>query len=163
MVESAVNLKRFKYIAGKNSFVREKFEGVNPSIGQDQEGIVSNGLLTALPWQGTATIAVFPAYKFKKFENDLFLIMGHKGAITDCQFSPFTPQLLASTSADATCKLWAIQKGGLQEHMVPCAAELVGHQKKTIQAVWHHIASNVIATTSIDNSVRVWDVEYQTS
>ena len=82
MVET-VDLNKFKYILGDNTFPRQKFEGVNPSVTQDQDGIVSNGLFTAMPWHGTATIAVFPSYKFKRFENDIFLIKGHKGAITD--------------------------------------------------------------------------------
>jgi len=32
MVEKAFDAKKFNYIDGKNSFVREKFEGVNPSV-----------------------------------------------------------------------------------------------------------------------------------
>lgn len=54
-------------------------------------------------------------------------------------------------------------KNGLKEHMIPAAAELVGHSKKTLQCVWHHIANNTMATTSIDNTVRIWDVENQIS
>lgn len=122
---------------------------------------MSNGVFTAMPWHGVATIAVFPAYQFKKFESNLFLIKGHKGAITDCNFSPFTPQVLASTSEDATCKIWIIRdtKKGLTEHMVPHAAELVGHSKKTLTCNWHHIAKNTLATTSVDNTCRLWDIE----
>jgi len=160
MVEKAIDLDKFRYISGDNSFKRDKFSGVNPSVTQDQDAIVSNGLFTAMPWHGTATIAVFPAYKFKRFENDIFLIKGHDGPITDVQFSPFAPQLLASTSEDSTIKLWILKdKNGLKEHMVKPAAELIGHNKKTLQCAWHHIAENTMATTSVDNTVRMWDIE----
>ena len=51
-------------IDGKNTFNREKFEGVNPSVTQENDAITSNGRLTAAMWNGAATIAVFPAEKF---------------------------------------------------------------------------------------------------
>lgn len=49
----------------------------------DTDGAASNGWYTAVPWNQTSTIAVFPAYKFQRFEADLPLIKGHKGSITD--------------------------------------------------------------------------------
>jgi len=62
MVEKAIDLGKFRYISGNNSFNREKFTTVMPSLVHDQDAIVSNGLFTAMPWEGTSTIAVFPAY-----------------------------------------------------------------------------------------------------
>jgi hypothetical protein len=64
MVETAFEPKKFNYIDGKNTFNREKFEGVNPSVTQENDAITSNGRLTAAMWNGAATIAVFPAEKF---------------------------------------------------------------------------------------------------
>ena len=78
-------------------------------------------------WHGPSTIAVFPSYDFKRFENDLPLIKGHKGGVTDCAWSPFADQLLASSSEDATAKLWIIKEGGLKGHMMNSACDLVGH------------------------------------
>ena len=64
MVEYEFVANRFSYIDGKNTFERSKFEGVNPSMTQENDAIVSNGKFTATQWSGAATIAVFPAQKF---------------------------------------------------------------------------------------------------
>ena len=38
-----------------------------------------------------------------------------------------------------------------------------GHSKNVTTIRWHPHASNVLASTSIDGTVRVWDVENQKS
>jgi len=47
--------------------------------------------------------------------------------------------------------------------MVQPIASLVGHGKKVLSVNWHQSCNNTIATTSFDNTVRVWDVEHQTA
>ena len=58
----------------------------------------------------TSTVAVFPAYNFKRFDNNIFLIKGHTGNVTDCDFSPYNDNLLATASEDGSTKLWIIPK-----------------------------------------------------
>jgi len=41
------------------------------------------------------------------------------------------------------------------------AAEMRGHSKKVLSVQWHPICNNVMSTSSIDNTVRLWDVENQ--
>lgn len=38
-------------------------------------------------------------------------------------------------------------------------AKLVGHNKKVLSAEWHNTVNSMLATSSMDNTVRVWDVE----
>jgi WD40 repeat protein len=45
--------------------------------------------------------------------------------------------------------------------MINAAVDLTGHAKKVLSVNWHHILNNTLATTSFDNTVRVWDVENQ--
>jgi WD40 repeat protein len=67
---------------------------------------------------------VFPSYEFKRFDNNLNLIMGHKGNVTDCAFSPFNKNLLATTAEDGLCKLWLIGDEGLTENVMEADASL---------------------------------------
>jgi WD40 repeat protein len=42
-------------------------------------------------------------------------------------------------------------------------AKLVGHNKKVLSCEWHSITNSLLATSSMDNTVRIWDVEKQTN
>lgn len=41
------------------------------------------------------------------------MLTGHQGQITDLDFSPFHDNILATSSADSTLKLWVLPEGGL--------------------------------------------------
>ena len=83
--------------------------------------------------------------------------------MTDCAFSPFNNNLLATTSEDGTSKLWLIPDEGIKQHVRDSDAELLGHTKKVMGCAWHRSADNILATHSADCSVRVWDVASQES
>ena len=36
--------------------------------------------------------------------------------------------------------------------------ELIGHAKKVLSLRWHHIADNVLASYSMDSTIKIWDV-----
>jgi coronin-1B/1C/6 len=69
---------------------------------------------------------------------------------------------LCTTSEDATAKLWILKDPkGLTEHLMEEDAKLTGHNKKVLSVEWHNTVNNMLATSSMDNTVRVWDVEKQ--
>ena len=74
--------QKFRYLLGEKADAK-KFENVTPSINNDQDGMASNGKLTAVAWSFASSIAVFGAYDFKRFDQQIPLIKGHTGAITD--------------------------------------------------------------------------------
>jgi WD40 repeat protein len=119
-------------LAGSSTWSQKKFECVDPHIAQEQDAVTSNGVFTALPWKANSSIAVFPAYGFRRFDNNIHLIKGHTGAITDVAFSPFVDQLLGSASEDGTTKLWVIPEGGITDHVKEWDAELKGHTHKVL-------------------------------
>lgn len=94
---------------------------------------------------------------------------GHTGSVLDMDFNPFDDSMFASASEDTTIKLWSIpddweptdEKGlakkgdNLNESLV----DLVGHRKKVTLVKFHPTASNVLASTSSDYTVKIWDVE----
>lgn len=97
------------------------------------------------------------------------ILTGHRGAILDFEWNPFDDNMLATASEDTTIKIYSIpedwepinERGGstkgpdIEESVV----DLVGHQKKVNLLRYHPTASNVIASTSSDYTVKLWDIE----
>ena len=156
---------RFKYLKVESTFPQsQKFEGLQPAANCEQDGVCANSQFIALPLSRTASLAVLPAYGFKRFsQEDVPLIVGHKGNITDCAFSPFKADLLATASEDATCKLWLLPENGIKENLTKCDGNMQGHGKKVTGLVWHNSAENILATSSFDQTIRVWDIENEES
>jgi coronin-1B/1C/6 len=84
-------------------------------------------------------------------------------------FNPFDDSMFASASEDSLIKLWSIPKDweptdskGLAKqgaNLTESLVDLVGHRKKVTLLRFHPSASNVLASTSADYTVKVWDVE----
>ena len=158
MVTTTQALK-FRYLLGESAFPRQKFSDVKQTAGnQENDGVASNGILTAMAWTQASSVAVWKADDFKRFDANIPLIKGHNGAITDLMFSPFHDQLLASSSEDGKCKLWMIPEGGLTSHVMNEDMALLGHSKKVLSVRWHNSVENLLATASIDNTIKIWDV-----
>ena len=124
--------QRFKFLGASSTWSNKKFECVDPAITQEQDGVASNGVFTAVPWKGNSTVAVFPAYEFKRFDASIPLLKGHNGAITDCAFSPFCDPLLATSAEDGKVKFWVVPEGGYSDHVKECDGELSAHSKKVL-------------------------------
>ena len=42
--------------------------------------------------------------------------------------------------------------------MLECAMELEAHQRKCISIQWHEAAEELLATHSIDRTIKIWDI-----
>lgn len=158
MVQATQALK-FRYLLGESAFPLKKFQDVKQTAAnQENDGVASNGVLTAMAWTQASSIAVWSANDFKRFDANIHLIKGHQGGITDLSFSPFNDHLLASASEDGKVKLWVIPEGGLTDHVKEEDMCLSGHTKKALSIRWHNSVENLIATAAIDNTVKIWDV-----
>lgn len=98
------------------------------------------------------------AYDYKKLEADVPLIRGHAGPVVDFDFSPFNENLLATASEDGTVKLWVIPEEGVTKDIKEWNAELDSQSKKLIFSKFHPSADYTLATSGLDQTVRVWDI-----
>jgi len=95
------------------------------------------------------------------FDVEVPIIVGHRGLVQDLQFSPFHDNVLATCSNDCTTKVWIIPQQGLdsvmgegEEH-----ANLLGHDKKVLLLKWNPVSGFNIATASMDQTIKIWDVK----
>ena len=95
---------------------------------------------------------------------------GHQGSILDFEWSPFDDAMLATASEDTTIKIWSVPEewepidikgvnNSSGEDITESMVDLVGHTKKVNLLRFHPTANNVLASTSSDYTVKLWDVE----
>lgn len=97
-------------------------------------------------------------------------LIGHSGSILDHDWNPFDDSMVATGSEDATIKIWTIPddweptgEDGMPKEgdSITDSQSLVtldGHKKKVTLLQWHPSASNILLSTSADNTTKVWDV-----
>jgi coronin-1B/1C/6 len=109
---------------------------------------------------GGGAVGVLDATKPGKLEpTQVPLISGHKGAVLDLEFDPFSNGLLATCSEDCTAKIWHIPDEGFKGHITESVQTLKGHKRKVGCVIYNPIARNVLATAAQDYEVIVWDIE----
>jgi len=84
----------------------------------------------------------------------------HSNKVLDFQFSPFIDTILACASADATVTLTDCPEdpSDMKENISKPDILLTGHAKKVHLLKFHPTALNVLATSSWDKTVKLWNV-----
>eukprot|EP01062_Namystynia_karyoxenos_P012915 TRINITY_DN1464_c0_g2_i1.p1 TRINITY_DN1464_c0_g2~~TRINITY_DN1464_c0_g2_i1.p1 ORF type:complete len:450 (+),score=181.86 TRINITY_DN1464_c0_g2_i1:97-1446(+) len=122
--------------------------------------VAANERFWAMTWQATGggKVCVFPHDKPGKQDNPK-MIIGHTAPIIDWTFHPFNPFLLVTGSEDNSIKVWQIPEEGLTEDITEPQVTHTGHGKKVGILSWHPSAEHVLASASMDQTVRLWDIE----
>ena len=125
----------------------------------DQTYIKGNGKFWATSYRagGGGSLAVIPHSMKGKMPTNFPKITGHSAAIFDFDFNPFHEQIIASGSDDCTCKVWGIpSENGLEADLHDPLFTAESHMRKVIFVKFHPTASNVLATASADQTVKLW-------
>jgi len=88
-------------------------------------------------------------------------VNGHTSSALDIQFHPFNDSILATCAADASIKIWNLDEEAISQGEISSDAvqSLEEHEKKVTRMLFHPTANNVLASTSIDKTIRLWDIE----
>jgi len=127
----------------------------------ENEGVAANGKMIAMSWKSTSTVAVFNSDAPLTFDANVPLIKGHMGSIFDMQWSPFEDRLLATCADDGKVKMWVFDDyNGLTNKGDVSTADLTldAHARKCISVRWHSAAESLLATHSIDKTIKIWDI-----
>ena len=146
------------YLEGQPLHQFKKFEDVIPTSSCDNEGMAANEKFVSTIWSDKSTVCVFDLLDFQRVQPGHPGIRCHRGAVTDLAFSPHRPELLATSCEDAKLRFFLIPDGGLKENVTEPDDEIVAHERKCTGLKWHPSVENLLASQSIDGTVKLWDV-----
>jgi coronin-1B/1C/6 len=158
-----VRSSKFRHVFGQTAKKESFYDNLKPTKSAwDSNKCAANGTFVGVIWdsRGGGSFAVLPNETRGKYPSDLGLVSGHKGAVLDIHFNPFNDNIIGSVSEDGNGRIWAIPDGGLGgNHLTDPVQSLVGHKRKVGTIRFNPTANNVVATSSADYTVKVWDVE----
>ncbi|CAF1048759.1 unnamed protein product [Rotaria sp. Silwood1] len=108
---------------------------------------------------GGGAFLVLPLDKIGRIDRDVPLVTGHKAAVLDIAWCPHNDNVIASGSEDCTVKIWQIPDGGITStNLTQPAVDLVAHQRRVGQVVWHPSALNILLSAGGDMKIFIWNV-----
>ncbi|KAL6943109.1 hypothetical protein ACO0RG_002094 [Hanseniaspora osmophila] len=165
-----VRASKFRHVFGEKAKKELQYENLKvTSNAWDSNVIKTNGKYIACNWNasGGGAFAIIPTKEVGKLPDKLPLFRGHTAAILDTDFDPFDEQKIASASDDAKICIWEIPENFTLQS-VDNAEEvddiekpvqvLTGHSRKVGHILYHPIAKDVLASSSMDRTVRIWNV-----
>ncbi|XP_031733589.1 coronin-7-like isoform X4 [Anarrhichthys ocellatus] len=79
--------------------------------------------------------------------------------VVDLSWDPFNAQRLVVAGDDAKIRVWQVPEGGLKETLTEPEVLLQGHTEKIYSIEFHPLASGLLASSSYDLTVRLWNLE----
>jgi peroxin-7 len=91
--------------------------------------------------------------------TSLRTVLAHTGCIYQALFSPHTPQIVATCSTDGTMKIFDMRLPLSTQPHSPAPASLVipAHGNEILSLDWNKYRPFVLASASVDRTVKVWD------
>merc|ERR1712137_973560 len=132
-----VRSSKYRHVFGTAEKRGNCFDGVKVSGGAwDSNKVAAGNSFVAAIWEagGGGSFAVLGNDQTGKL-GEIPLVTGHKGKVLDVAFSR------------------------LKDNLVDPVQTLIGHKRKVGSVNFHPTADNVVATSSTDYTVKVWDIE----
>jgi coronin-1B/1C/6 len=108
------------------------------------------------------SVGVIPLDKPGKRQGGVPMIHAHTARVVDLHFSPFNDNLLATGSEDCSVKVWEVPDDLANGSTHSDAkAQFKGHAKRVEMVKFHPVADNIVASASVDKTIRLWDVNAQ--
>jgi len=158
-----VRSSKYRHVFGSSTKSEFHFENVRVSKSAwDTNKVAASTKFIGVCWEagGGGQFVVVNRNKPGKLPAGYPLVSGHKAAVLDLDFSPFNPNVIASGGEDGYAYVWSIPEGGLEKSLNAGDASqtLKGHRRKVGTVNWNPTAENIIATSSTDYTVKIWDV-----
>ncbi|KAM6155686.1 coronin-7-like [Rhynchocyon petersi] len=135
-------------------------KGLNLTTPGESDGFCANRLRVAIPLLSSGgQVAVLELQKPGRLPDTALPTLQNGVAVTDLAWDPFDPNRLAVAGEDARIRLWRIPKGGLEEVLTKPDMVLTGHTEKIYSLRFHPLAANVLASSSYDLTICIWDLQ----
>lgn len=163
-----VRASKYRHVFGRSTKKEQCYDNLRISNNAwDTNLVKANPLYLSVNWQasGGGAFAVIPLEERGRVPDHLPLFRGHTAAVLDTDWSPFDDSLIASGSDDGKVLLWRVPENfSLQQDPeniedVQPVAKLTGHSRKVGHVLFNTSAKDVLASSSGDYTVKIWDVE----
>lgn len=148
---------KVRNVFGTPAKSQEIYNGVNflpPSA--DSNPLRATKSSFAFPTTSRGTVAVVKLSSVGALAEDT-PVLEQEQAISDLDFNPFDDNVIA-TSGESTVSVWRLGERGPVVDQTPEVTIENAHDKRMISIVWHPLASNVLLTTSVDKTIKFWDI-----
>ncbi|KAK9321203.1 hypothetical protein V1517DRAFT_327054 [Lipomyces orientalis] len=164
-----VRASKYRHVYGQQTKKELCYENVRVSNNAwDSNLIKVNPLYLSVNWNasGGGAFAVIPLSERGKIPDQIPLFRGHTATVLDTDWNPFDDHVIASGSDDGKVGIWKVpedfsvftEQGEAITDVSP-TAKLSGHTRKVGHVQFHPVANNVLASSSGDYTVKLWDIE----
>ncbi|KAI5787486.1 hypothetical protein FPQ18DRAFT_345929 [Pyronema domesticum] len=163
-----VRSSKYRHVFGRSTKKELCYDNLRISRNAwDSNIIKANPEYLSVNWEagGGGAFAVIPLNETGKLPERMPLFRGHTAAVLDTDWSPFDDSVIASGSEDGKVFIWQVPENftlmtGEEEEPVDVEPliKLAGHARKVGHVLFHPTAQNVLATSSGDFTVKLWDV-----
>lgn len=166
-----VRASKYRHVFGQAAKKELQYENVKVTNNAwDSNIIKTNGKFISVTWNasGGGAFAVIPVNEVGKTPDQVPLFRGHTAQVLDTDFDPFNDNRVASGSDDCKIGIWDIPNDySFHNHVdengdvtdIQPIKMLTGHSRKVGHVLFHPVAQNVLASSSLDYTVRLWNVE----
>lgn len=159
-----VRASKFRHVFGTAARYENCFDNVKVSTNAWDTNLVKvNPVFVAINWNagGGGAFAVIPHKNVGKISDGIPLYRGHTAPVLDTDFATFNDYVIASGSEDSKVMIWNIPEelGEPESPDIEPVAKLNGHGRKVGHVLFHPVADNVLASSSADLTVKLWDIE----
>lgn len=146
-------------ILGKETHITN-FSGLSKTIPGECDAFKVNSKYAAVPIGPSCNqLAIIQITKGRRLSGGIIphLVCGH--GINDFAFDPFNDERIAVGCENGTIQLWSIPEGGFTENLDKFDAKLVAHNDRITIVEFHPLASDVLASFSMDLTLIIWDLK----
>ena len=171
MSSKFVRASKYRHVFGQAVKRELQYENIKVTNNAwDSNIIKTNGKFISVNWNasGGGAFAILPIEEVGKAPDKVPLFRGHTAQVLDTDFDPFDDHRIASVSDDSKIAIWEIPKdysfhNYLNEDGEPKDVKpikiLSGHTRKVGHVLFHPVAKDILATSSLDYTVKIWNVE----
>ncbi|KAL8799916.1 MAG: hypothetical protein Q9182_005535 [Xanthomendoza sp. 2 TL-2023] len=164
-----VRSSKYRHVFGRPTRKEQCYDNIRISKNAwDTNLVKANPTYLSVNWEasGGGAFAVIPLSEKGRLPEQLPLFRGHKAVVLDTDWNPFDDSLIASGSDDGKAFVWRVPENftlrteeGEEPTDVAPVKQLSGHSRKVGHVLFNPAAANVLATSSGDYTVKLWDVE----
>lgn len=135
-------------------------KGLNLTTPGECDGFCVNRQRMAVPLAiSGGQIAIFELSQPGKLPDTALPTIQNSVNVADFSWDPFNTHRLVVAGEDAKIRVWQVPEGGLTETLTQPECILQGHTEKIYSIKFHPLASGLLASSSYDLTVRLWDLE----